>query len=168
TDKGGTQAGDRFDWRVARPYLVLALLNVLGLCFAVWRFIEGPADERGTVVVSSLWVLYNLLIIGGALAVAAEVQQVRRTHRVTTRLPMALQIPDGRRLRGVLQDYSNDGVGLELGLDPQLAEGTRVHLLLGRGRREFAFPARVQRSVGHRLGLLLQFDNERQRVEFAQ
>ena len=30
-----------------------------------------------------------------ALAVAAEVQQVRRTHRVTKRLPTALQLPDG-------------------------------------------------------------------------
>lgn len=168
TDKGGTQAGDRFDWRVAQPYLVLALLNVLGLCFAVWRFVHGPLDERGTVIVSSLWVLYNLLIIGGALAVAAEVQQVRRTHRVTTRLPMALQVPDGRRLRGVLQDYSNDGVGVELGEDAQLAEGQRVQVLLGRGRREFAFPARVQRTVGQRLGLLLLFEDERQRVEFAQ
>ncbi|MGM3150898.1 PilZ domain-containing protein, partial [Escherichia coli] len=96
-------------------------------------------------------------------AVAAEVQQVRRTHRVTTRLPMALQIPDGRRLRGVLQDYSNDGVGIELGEDALLAEGERVQVLLGRGRREFAFPARVQRTVGHRLGLLLLFESERQR-----
>ncbi|MGE8263320.1 MAG: UDP-forming cellulose synthase catalytic subunit, partial [Stenotrophomonas sp.] len=50
TDKGGMQARDTFDWRVARPYLVLALLNVAGLCFAVWRFMHGPADERGTVV----------------------------------------------------------------------------------------------------------------------
>jgi len=124
TDKGGMQARDTFDWRVARPYLVLALLNVAGLCFAVWRFMHGPADERGTVVVSSLWVLYNLLIIGGALAVAAEVQQVRKTHRVTTDLPAALQLPGGRRCTGVLRDYSNDGVGVELTQPVGLADGS--------------------------------------------
>ncbi|MGB3392549.1 MAG: UDP-forming cellulose synthase catalytic subunit, partial [Stenotrophomonas sp.] len=168
TDKGGTQAGDRFDWKVAQPYLLLALLNVLGLGFAVWRFIHGPADERGTVIVSSLWVLYNLLIVGGALAVAAEVQQVRRTHRVTKRLPTALQLPDGRTLRGVLHDYSNDGVGVELEQAQALADGTAVTLLLGRGHHEFAFAAMVQRSVGARLGLLLRFDNEQQRVDFVQ
>ncbi|MGE8218360.1 MAG: UDP-forming cellulose synthase catalytic subunit [Stenotrophomonas acidaminiphila] len=170
TEKGGTQAGDRFDWKVAQPYLVLALLNVAGLGFAVWRFLHGPADERGTVIVSSLWVLYNLLIVGGALAVAAEVQQVRRTHRVSQRLPMALRLPDGRTLRGVMHDYSNDGVGLELARAPaqELAAGTPVTLLLGRGRREFAFAAVVQRSVGARLGLLLRFDDESQRVEFVQ
>lgn len=168
TDKGGTQAGDRFDWKVAQPYLLLALLNVLGLGFAVWRFIHGPADERGTVIVSSLWVLYNLLIVGGALAVAAEVQQVRRTHRVTKRMPTALQLPDGRTLHGVLHDYSNDGVGVELEQAPALADGTPVTLLLGRGRNEYAFAAIVQRSMGARLGLLLQFDSEQQRVDFVQ
>lgn len=168
TDKGGMQAQDTFDWRVARPYLVLALLNVAGLCFAVWRFLHGPVDERGTVVVSSLWVLYNLLIIGGALAVAAEVQQVRKTHRVTTDLPAALQLPGGRRCTGVLRDYSNDGVGIELSEPVGLADGSEVTLLLGRGRREFAFPGIVQRNVGQRLGILLRFDTEQQRVQFAQ
>ena len=168
TEKGGTQAGDRFDWKVAQPYLLLALLNVVGLGFAVWRFIHGPVDERGTVIVSSLWVLYNLLIVGGALAVAAEVQQVRRTHRVTKRLPTALQLPDGRTLHGVLHDYSNDGVGVELEHAQALDDGTPVTLLLGRGRNEYAFAAVVQRRMGARLGLLLQFDNEQQRVDFVQ
>jgi len=168
TDKGGMHAADSFDWKVARPYLALALLNVLGLGFAVWRFIYGPEDERGTVIVSSLWVLYNLLIVGGALAVSAEVQQVRKTHRVTTRLPTAVNMPDGRTVRGMLYDYSNDGVGLELAGDPKVAEGTQVMLLLGRGRREFAFPGIVQRSVGARLSLELQFSSEQQRVQFSQ
>ncbi|WP_434027262.1 UDP-forming cellulose synthase catalytic subunit [[Pseudomonas] boreopolis] len=168
TDKGGMQAADRFDWKVARPYFVLAVLNVLGLCFAVWRFAHGPADERGTVIVSSLWVLYNLLIVGGALAVAAEVQQVRKTHRVSTRLPVAVQLPDGRALRGTLHDYSSDGVGIELAQAPQLADGTPVVLLLARGRREFAFRGIVQRCVDSRLGVLLDFAGEQQRVEFAQ
>ena len=168
TDKGGMQERDSFDWRIARPYLVLALLNIAGLALAFWRFIDGPIDERGTVVVSALWVLYNLLIIGGALAVAAEVQQVRKTHRVTTDLPMALQLPGGRRFSGVLHDYSNDGVGVELGHAVSLADGTSVTLLLGRGRREFAFPGVVQRSIGQRLGILLAFQSEQQRVQFAQ
>lgn len=83
---------------------------------------------------------------------------------------MALRLPDGRTLRGVMHDYSNDGVGLELAHAPErgLVAGTRVSLLLGRGRREFAFAAVVQRSVGARLGLLLRFESEAQRVEFVQ
>ena len=168
TEKGNTQAIDHFDWRVARPYLLLALLNVIGLGFAMWRFVHGPADEQVTVIVSSLWVLYNLLIIGGALAVAAEVRQVRRTHRISSRIPMALRAPDGRRLCCLLRDYSNDGVGVEMIDTSGLLKGAQVQVLLCRGRREFAFPARIQRTLGQRLGLLLQLENEHQHVEFAQ
>ncbi len=168
TDKGGMQEGDRFDWRVAQPYLILAVLNLAGLVFAVWRFFEGPPDERATVVVSSLWVLYNLLVIGGALAVAAEVQQLRKAHRVTTRRPVALQIPGGHRLRGMLHDYSNDGVGIELAEAPELAQGTPVTLLMARGSRQFAFDAMVQRSIDNHLGLVMDFHDEQQRVDFAQ
>lgn len=168
TEKGGTQALDHFDWRVALPYVVLAGLNVVGLGFAAWRFFHGPLDERGTVIVSVLWVFYNLLIIGGAMAVAAEVRQVRRTHRVATRMPMALEVPGGYRLSGRLTDYSNDGVGIELAQAVELADGVRVGLLLGQGVDECVFEAVVQRRVDRHLGLLLQFRSEQQRVEFAQ
>ena len=135
TDKGGMLETDHFDWRVAQPYLVLAALNVAGLAFAAWRFVAGPPEERVTVVVSSLWVVYNLLVIGGAVAVAAEAHQVRKAHRVTTLRPAALRMPDGGVLRGVLHDYSSDGVGIELPGHPEIATGTPVTLLLGRGDR---------------------------------
>lgn len=168
TEKGGVQQGDSFDWRIARPYLVLALLNVVGVFFAVWRWMDGPADERATVVVSLLWVIYNLLIIGGALAVAAEVHQVRRTHRVATRMPAGLQLANGRRLRGELLDYSNDGVGMRFSPGHGVVQGDTVTILLGRGERGFAFPGVVQRISPTHLGVLLAFSSEQQRVDFAQ
>ena len=148
--------------------LVLALLNLLGLGFAVWRFVHGPGDERATVVITSLWVVYNLIIVGGALAVAAEVHQVRRTHRVSTRMPAALRLPDGRLLPCTLRDFSSDGAGLELPLASHPGAGTRVHLVLGRGRREFAFPATVLRGVGAHVGLALELADTQMRVDFAQ
>lgn len=168
TDKGGMLETDHFDWRVARPYLVLAVLNVAGLAFAVWRFFAGPPEERATVVVSSLWVIYNLLVIGGAVAVAAEVHQVRKAHRVATLRPAALRLPDGHVVRGMLHDYSSDGVGIELAVDPGLQSGAMVRLLLGRGDREFAFDAEVRRVDGHRLGLVIAFASDQERVDFAQ
>lgn len=168
TAKDEVQERDSFDWRIARPYLVLAVLNLVGLGFAVWRFFTGPADEMGTVVVSSAWVLYNLLIIGGALAVAAEVRQLRRTHRVSTQLPAALRVPGGHSLNCVLSDYSNAGVGVELAEAAQIPTGTPVSLLLGRGRREFVFAGTVQRNLGDRLGIRLDFASEQQQVDFAQ
>ena len=166
TDKGGMQETDAFDWQVARPYMLLAALNVAGLVAAALRFAYGPADERATVVLSSLWVCYNLIIIGGAIAVAAEVQQVRRAHRVIARRPATVQAPDGRRYQGMMLDYSNDGIGMQMERALDLPPGTPVRVLIGGSAGESAFGATVQRNVGRRLGLLLALD-ERQRVDFA-
>ncbi|WP_049622889.1 UDP-forming cellulose synthase catalytic subunit [Frateuria defendens] len=168
TAKDEVQSQDWFDWRIAKPYLLLAALNVVGLGFAAWRLAHGPADEIGTLIVSSLWVLYNLLIIGGAIAVAAEVRQLRRSPRVSARLPAALRTADGHMHACTLSDFSDDSVGLELAAALDLAPGTAVSLLLHRGTREFVFEGRVQRSLGRRLGLRLDAMDTRRQIDFVQ
>lgn len=168
TLKGGQSDSDRLDWQVARPYLVLAAFNFLGLGFAAWRFAYGPANEYGTVVVSSLWVIYNLLLIGAALAVAAEVRQVRRFHRVQVKLPAALRLADGHLYPAQLADYSDGGVGLELAEPRELAPGTEVMLLLDRAGREFVFPGRVIRGHGRDVGISLAGLDLRQRIDYVQ
>lgn len=116
---------EQFDWRIAQPYLWLAALNVVGLGFAVWRLVTGPTAEIGTVIVSSLWVIYNLLIIGAAVAVAAEVRQVRRAHRVQMRLPAGLMLASGHAYPCTLVDYSDGGIGLQVQPGLELKPGSR-------------------------------------------
>lgn len=168
TAKGGMMEENQFDWQTARPYLVLSLLNVLGLCFAVWRLFTGPKDEIITILVSVLWVIYNLLIIGAAVAVAAEVRQVRQTHRVQTRLPGAIKLLDGHRYPCELVDYSDGGVGLMLGQTLQLPVGTPVSLMLQRGTREFVFTGTLTRSHELFMGLNFATLSPEQKVEFVQ
>ena len=168
TDKGGLIPDNRFDWRIAQPYLLLALLNLAGLGFAVWRLFQGPTEEIGTVIVSGLWVLYNLLIIGGAVAVAAEVRQVRQTHRVAATLPAALRLPDGHAYPCLLSDYSIGGAGIELPVTLPLVEGGTATLLLGRGGREFAFPCTFSRRFGRQVGVRFDDLDQQQRVDFVQ
>ncbi|MGL4315105.1 MAG: UDP-forming cellulose synthase catalytic subunit [Pseudomonas sp.] len=168
TVKGGMSESDHLDWHIARPYLLLAVLNLVGLGFAGWRLLHGPDNEYGTVVVSSLWVIYNLLLIGAALAVAAEVRQVRRFHRVPTWLPAALRLADGHLYPGLLNDYSDGGAGVELETARELAPDTDVMLLLTRAGREFVFPGRVMRTVGRQVGISLVDLNLQQRIDFVQ
>ena len=168
TAKGGIMEEKQFDWHTARPYLVLSALNILGLGFAVWRLFTGPKDEILTIIVSVLWVIYNLLIIGAAVAVAAEVRQVRQTHRVQTRLPGAIQLNDGHSYPCQLVDYSDGGAGLQLNDPLQLPVGTPVSLIVQRGNREFMFPATLTRSSGLFMGLSLATLTPQQRVEFVQ
>jgi cellulose synthase (UDP-forming) len=167
TAKGGLMEQGQFDWRIAQPYLFLAGLNVLGLGFAVWRLINGPVAEIGTVIVSSLWVIYNLLILGAACAVAAEVRQVRRAHRVQMHLPAALLLESGHGYPCTLVDYSDGGIGLQLGEGVSPAPGERVRLLLSRGQREFAFNARVTRIVGRHAGLTFEGLSQQQQIDLV-
>ncbi|MGZ0897809.1 UDP-forming cellulose synthase catalytic subunit [Pseudomonas putida] len=167
TAKGGLMEQEQFDWRIAQPYLWLAALNVVGLGFAVWRLITGPTSEIGTVIVSSLWVIYNLLIIGAAVAVAAEVRQVRRAHRVQMRLPAGLMLASGHAYPCTLVDYSDGGIGLQVQPGLELKPGEQVRLLLNRGQREFAFQACVTRTVGQHVGLVFRDLALQQRIDLV-
>lgn len=168
TEKGKITDSNRLDWRLSLPYLVLALLNVIGLGFAVWRFFTGPANETGTVIISTIWVVYNLLMIGAALAVAVELQQSRRSHRVQATLPAAFRLPDGHLFPAVMQDYSEGGVKLSWCGTHPVPLGTQVQLLLMHGEREFAFPAEVVRSHDRELGLLFGKLSLVQRLAYVQ
>ena len=168
TEKGGLMESSQFDWRIAQPYLLLALLNFAGLGMAVWRLLHGPAEETGTVIITALWVIYNLLIIGAAVAVAAEVRQVRQSHRVEFRLPAMICTTSGHRYPATLHDYSDGGAGLLLEHPLELASGERLRLVLTRGKQEYSFPARVMRCHGNELGLSFHGLTQQQKVDLVQ
>ena len=83
------------DLSVSRPYLLLILLNLCGLGFGLWRIGTGPADEVPTLILSMIWTLYNMTILGGALAVAFESRQVRANPRVEMVMPAAIRLANG-------------------------------------------------------------------------
>jgi len=155
TAKGGLIDENYFDWTISRPYLLLIALNLAGVAAAVWRLYAGPTDEVATVLVSLAWTFYNLIILGGAVAVAAEARQVRRRHRVEVALPAAIELADGHAYPCTLHDYAEGGVGLSLPRAGLLAVDQKVSLLLRCDAREQAFEARVTNVNGARAGLEL-------------
>src|SRR5690606_10502027 len=82
TAKGGRIEQPYFDWKMAMPYVLLATATIAGLAFGVWRLSAGPTAEVGTVSLTMLGTGYDLVLLGGAIAVAAETRQPRRSHRV--------------------------------------------------------------------------------------
>ncbi|WP_219064067.1 UDP-forming cellulose synthase catalytic subunit [Pseudomonas sp. UMAB-08] len=168
TAKGGLVEQNEFDWKIAQPYLVLATLNIAGLGFAVWRLLYGPSNEIGTILVSSLWVIYNLLIIGTAVAIAAEVRQIRQTQRVQAKLPSAVQLANGHFYPGMLIDYSDGGVGVELNVALSLPIGTQIYLMMQRGQREFLFPGIVIRSKHNFIGVRFNELSAQQKIDYVQ
>ncbi|VTT28824.1 cellulose synthase catalytic subunit [Klebsiella pneumoniae] len=168
TAKGGLVQEEHLDWVITKPYIFLVLLNLAGVAAAIWRLYSGPTHEILTVLVSLLWVFYNMIILGGAVAVSVEARQIREAHRVEIAMPAAIARADGHLLPCTLRDYSDGGVGLELREAHALNADEEVWLLLKRGQQEFSFPCVVQRTFGRRAGIRLHNLSTEQHVEFIQ
>lgn len=168
TAKGGLVAKGYFDWTISRPYLLLIALNLAGVFAAFWRFQAGPLDEIPTVLVSLAWTLYNLTILGGAIAVAAEARQVRSRHRVQVALPAAVELADGHAFPATLHDYAEGGAGISVPDGVTLTPGDSLSLLLHRGRQEYAFAARIANVNGSRVGLELETMDLDQHIAYIQ
>ncbi len=168
TAKGGLVEAQHVDWVITRPYMALVLLNLVGLIAGLWRLGYGPATEIMTVVISLVWVIYNMTILGGAVAVAVEAKQVRQSHRVEIAMPAAVARADGHLLCCTLRDYSDGGVGIEMREAGLLKDGEAVHLLLKRGAQEYTFPCEVTRAFGTKVGMRMHQLSVSQHIDFIQ
>ncbi|XPE69910.1 PilZ domain-containing protein [Shigella boydii] len=111
--------------------------------------------------------VYNLIVLGGAVAVSVESKQVRQSHRVEMTMPAAIAREDGHLFSCTVQDFSDGGWGsrLTVGADSGRAE---VNLLLKRGQQEYVFPTQVARVMGNEVGLKLMPLTTQQHIDFVQ
>ena len=169
TAKGGVIEQSYFDWSIARPYLILLLLNLLGFVVGIWRMVAvGPSSEVfSTLVINMVWTAYNIILTSASLAVASETRQLRSTPRVTAALPAALRFADGKTLVCETDDFSQSGVGLRVPNELQLETGSEVHVSLFRSDEEGTFPAQVTFSSGGRLGLRFEGLSLQQQADLA-
>ncbi|KQQ65535.1 cellulose synthase [Pseudomonas sp. Leaf127] len=158
TDKGGIIDEKFFEWRLARPYIVLLGLNLCGLVVALTMLVRGSNEEgvAVTVLINLAWTLYNIMITGAAVAVASETRQVRREPRVAASLPIRLERADGSVLDAVTLDFSQQGLGLRLPEGQGIARGEALQVVLFRKDTLSRFPATVVFSHGSMAGV--QFD----------
>ncbi|TKI07814.1 UDP-forming cellulose synthase catalytic subunit [Martelella alba] len=169
TAKGGLVEKPYIDWPVTRSYRLLMLLNLAGLAAGAWRLCTTVNfNEITTILISLLWVLYNMVILGGAIAVAFEARQLRQAHRVEMALPATLMDGAGHVFACTLHDYSDSGVGIQVSRGATFAIGDPVTLILRRGRQEYAFPCDITRIFADRLGMKLDKLTPAQHVEFIQ
>ena len=168
TAKGGLIEDTHYDWMISKPYWLLIFLNVLGIGFGLYRLSWGPDDEVGSVIVNLLWVFYNLLILGGAIAVAEEAKQVRKNHRVVVNIPMSIHLPSGHKVRCEIKDFSLGGLRIELPRPVELFYGHTLNLILQRGDHHFVFPAKVTYSRGQSLGVQLESFTRQQNIDYVQ
>ena len=156
TDKGGTIKNDYFDWKLARPYIVLLTLNMLGLVIGSVKLIGSDSAEVATLLINLAWTLYNIIIVSTAVAVATESSQVRTEPRVPADLPVRAYRQDGTWFDCTTQNFSQNGVGLNLPGDIRLCPQETLQLSILRTPPSSLFPVTAIFSHGNVAGV--QFD----------
>ena len=155
TAKGGLVEQEFFDWRISMPYLVLVVLNVGGALLALPRLLYWNSFEADTVVLNLIWTLFNLILLGAVLGVAAETRQVRGAPRVPKSMPATLHLPDGTRVACQTHDFAMRGLGLRVDPPPPLQRGDLLHVSLSADDAVHEFPVEVATVLGSHLGLML-------------
>ena len=143
TAKGGIVGKSYFDKSIARPYVFMILLNVLGLIVAPIRFFWWNPGHPGTIIMNVIWILFNLVILGTANAVAYESKQMREDVRIAARKKAAVRLEDGRIVPGDSIDLSMGGVRIMLTQPLMLSPGTFIHVVFPQRDGDVSFPARV-------------------------
>lgn len=114
TDKGNTLAETTFDRRIASPTAWLLFANFIGVCMAPYRFLVTDPTHPGTVISNLLWILFNMVILGVAAAVANEQKQRRASVRIPAQLHLVLHLSDGTVVRATSLDMSVGGAAVRL------------------------------------------------------
>lgn len=169
TAKGATTHEGYFDWVLARPYIILLLLNVAGVISGLVQMALHWDDTTLvlTVILNLVWTVHNVVVVSASVAVAGEKSQLRSTPRVDAHYPATLRLPTGHRLSCTLINFSQDGLGLKTNSPLSLQPGEQVRFTLFRDGIEAEFPATVAAVHGQRLGLKLEHLTLEQQVEFA-
>ena len=144
TAKGGLVAHEYFDWRIALPYIVLALANLGGALLAIPRILFWNTFEADTVVINLVWTLFNLTLLGAVVGVAAETIQRRGAPRVLKSLPAYLHLADGQVHACQTIDFSLKGLRLKLPEALRLAPGAQVRIGLDGEMGELHFAAEAR------------------------
>ena len=102
------------------------------------------------------WILFNMVIVGTANAVAFESRQVRTDVRIDMHMPVEIRLPDGRSIFGESVDMSLGGAGLKLEEPLTLEAGSKIRVIYPLRKQETNFPASIVNVDG--MNLRIKYD----------
>jgi cellulose synthase (UDP-forming) len=144
TDKGLSVTKRSFDWTSARPLLIVTALVIASLLAVPFWLILYPEDKEA-VLVNAAWGVFNLVLMLGALLVALEQPQLRRSHRLYRQLPVTLYSQD-QTWQGRTVDVSETGARFILDAWPNIPDVVELELVGDYGARAFV-TAQIVRGV---------------------
>lgn len=168
TAKGGVIDRGYFDWKMARPYIVVLTLNLLGLVAGLGKLAFDADASTTTLAINLTWTLYNIVITSAAVAVASESRQMRAEPRVSAEIKATLALGDGYSISCHTLDFSQRGIGIQLPAGLTVARGAVVDVSLYLDDHEAVFPATVVFSKDQTIGLNFNRLTTVQQYELAQ
>jgi cellulose synthase (UDP-forming) len=128
TAKRGVVKRTFFDARIAQPFLIMLMFNILGLLVVIPRLFIWDRDRPGAVLMNAIWCLFNVIILGVCTAVARETKQVRAAVRISIATPIVALTSDGRFIPGETIDMSSGGSSIRFSENVDLEPLTRIRL----------------------------------------
>ncbi|MDX2229603.1 MAG: UDP-forming cellulose synthase catalytic subunit [Leptolyngbyaceae cyanobacterium bins.349] len=144
TSKGMSVTKRSFDWQAARPLLLVGVLVLASLIAVPFWLVTSPADYEA-VLVNALWSGFNLILVLGALLVAYEQPQLRRSHRLNRNLPVVIYSQD-QTWKGRTIDVSETGARILLENWPNIPDVVELELVGDYGARAF-LAAQIVRGI---------------------
>lgn len=168
TPKGKIVKDEYADWHSAKPYIILAIINIVGLFFGAWDLIFRHVNDIGAIFVTSCWTIYNLIILGGVLGTSIEAKQVRQYPRVEVDIPITISRKDGHIFPCTLNDYSENSIGITMTNNRLLKAGDKVTFYLHLDKEEYGFPGIVKRVNNKSVGVSITGLSKEEYIAFIQ
>lgn len=166
TSKGGIVENEYVDWRMARPYIALLTLNLIGFLAGLIKLASNDG-AIGTLVINLTWVTYNIIVISASANVAKETRQLRSTPRVNAKLPATIWLQNGKTIVCETSDFSRNGLGLLPLTDIEIPVGEQIWVSIFRGAKEVTLPGTVSKG-GKSIGVLFSDLSAEQQRELTQ
>ena len=144
TDKGMTVDARRFDFESVRYLLILGVLTAASLAAVPFWLILSPLDTQ-SVLINTMWCLFNLLLVVAACLVGFEQPQLRSQHRLSRQMPIVLY-SDTMTLWGTTVDISESGALVKLDEWPNTADRVRLEVTGDYGAKVLV-DARIVRAL---------------------
>ncbi len=158
TEKGGLLPDSYFDHRIMRPQLILIAVLLFAVGIGILRLVFENLSETDTQVLAlnMAWAIFNLLLLGAAVAAAREARQVRSNVRIRLKLPAVLYLPDGRTVLTETQDISMGGAYFRVDRAEDVGTDDEIDIELPVGSGSVIIPARVVTWEGEDLRVMFE------------
>ena len=154
TEKGGLLPTDYFDYKLARPHILIFSLLILGLLVGAVRWFLTDYSDTEVLLLNVFWALFNLVTISAAIAVAREARQLRGAVRHDLVMPAVVHLPNGRTIATQTDNISTTGAQFATPRPEGLEPGDIVEIELPMGTSSAVIPGQI---VGTRGQLRVMF-----------